>query len=217
MDAQPAGARPVSEGELVPLEAVQTELAAIEHDIRFDRHAYNRDTEKQQRYRSLLDRKRAVAMASGPTLLQPPVPIFNRTEYAAEGGVPGGYDEYLKLSRIASDVALAVPEEERPAFTASFEALPDEITSAALLELSSRKPSVALSSDTDVANFAKLPEGAVLVREWGHDVHRHHAAVRQRLWRVVARLGDAHAARFLDWHAALPSGTKVAIYRKLAA
>lgn len=74
------------------------------------------------------------------------------------------------------------------------------------------------SDDDDVAYFAGLPEGAVLVAEWGQDARRLHAVVKARLLRVVDALdteGDIDA--FLDWHERLSTGAKIALYRKLAA
>lgn len=203
--------------DLVPLPTLLGELDDIRAEM--GTPAYWKDETKQARYRELVARRDAAVSSepeetSGTSIL----PIASPREFEAETGTAQGYSFYLDTMRAAADVVFAIPAGDQAVFIADFEALPDEITTAALEEFMRHRPAVDWCSEEAVANFKKLAEGAVLVREWGHEARRNMAVVRERLWRVAHALGDEHLAhRFLDWHAELSTAAKVALYRKLVA
>jgi hypothetical protein len=201
-------------GDLVPTDPVEVEIASIQRDMSTNLAAYFRDEGKQQRYRDLLGQRRPEPVS---TILAPPVPIFSADEYRAEGGAAGHYGLYLDLSREAADVALAVPDDERAAFTADFEALPEDVSAAALAVLVDRRHISATSTPEQVQTFASEPAGAEMVKLWGDEAPRRLGVLRERLWRVHYRLDDAGSGAFTRWFDGLSEAAAGAVYRKLAA
>lgn len=200
--------------DLVPTILVDQEIAAIESEMGNRGSDYWKNPAKQARVLSLYAQRNASGPAgySDPTIL---LPIDSEVEFRAYAP-DGDYGAYLNFMRVAADIVLPMPDDLQASFIASVEALPPEVAAAAIGELLEGKPAVDWSDDADVQFFATLPEGS-LVREWGHNARYHHAVVRERLLRVVDELDEPNAGRFLDWHASLPTGAKVALYRRLAA
>jgi hypothetical protein len=203
--------------DIVPLNTILSEIATIEQDMVTDRRAYFRDEEKQARYRSLVARK-AQYSAAQPTVLSEGIHVYSAQEFAREHGTTEGYNGYLRTVREASDVLFGIPAGEQSAFVRSFENLPDSVVLVALGELNSAKFNAGYSDSEDVDSFARLPEGAILVREWGADAQRKHATVKARLIRACEAMeDDEDVGIFLDWHEGLSTGAKIALYRKLVA
>lgn len=201
--------------DLSHLPSILSESAAIESEM--GTQAYWNDEAKQARYRELQTQKNEVTASSdddGGEVLE----VFGPSAYAKEHGSTAGYNSYLDLTRAAADVLLGMGASDRAAITSSFESLSDDVTAACLQEIMAGRPAVDWSDDDDVAFFAGLPEGAILVPEWGQDARRMHAVVVARLFRVVNTLDtERDINAFLDWHESLSTGAKVALYRKLAA
>lgn len=193
------------------------ELAEIRSIMTNSPAAYFKDEGLQQRYRDLVGQPVAGSVLTGDVPATAPVPIMRPKEYAAEMGSMAGYDEYVKLSRLAADFALAVPDNERDVFIASFEALPLPVATECLREM--RRPSVrAGQTDADeLSRFATTAEGRVLVPEWRGMAATYHARVKARVWRIIDNLDLNSVSAFGDWHEGLPTMSLVAVYRKLAA
>jgi hypothetical protein len=206
-------------GENLP--TILGEIEAIEATMRDAPRAYFRDEPLQARYRSLVAERHGGAGPGGANLLDeasdvPLVPILPLAEFAAQGGAPGDYGQYLKLARTAADWIFALPAEEQREFVCEFEALPLEVGTAALLEIAAPAPQVAPVSEAGLAHFAARPEGAVLLREWGPRAALGLARVRERLWRVIDRIPEEHAPAFAAWLDNLSTPCAIALYRKLA-
>ncbi|API58745.1 hypothetical protein BSL82_04965 [Tardibacter chloracetimidivorans] len=202
--------------DLQPIQTILGEIAQIEGEM--GTQAYWKDEGKQARYRSLVSQKQSLGSVSGTILSDAaPVPIVSMKEFMAAGNDPAHYNYYFKMSAAAADVMMHLDRDEQLAFERSFEALPDEVAEAALLELMSAKPSVPWVSDEAAANFAKLPEGAILCHEWGHDARRNIAVARARLNRLRDRLDEHDDASFMAWFENLSDAAMCAILRKLVA
>jgi hypothetical protein len=200
----------------LPAVTILQEIDEIETLMRTDRALYNRDEGLQQRYRGLLAQK----AGSAPTVLSggdtaPLMPIASLAEYKSVHGVSTGYDQYVKLVRLATDWVFALPANEQREFIADFEALPDDVTDALLEEIVAHPPHVPPSSSKAVLEFSKLPEGAVLAREWGSLVGVNLAIVRARLFRVAENIPERSLPAFMDWLNGLSTDCAIAIYRKL--
>lgn len=198
------------------LPTILSEISAIEGEM--TTRDYWRDEGKQARYRELVTQREAAAgPAAGGEEAGPRINIHSMTDYLAEHGTPEGYGVYTKLTREAADVAVAMPAEDYAAFESSFEALPDDITSAALAELLTTKPLAEHVPEASARSFARTPEGAILAREWGQDFRHNMGVVRARLYRIMDGFDESHDARFLGWLGSLSTPAAIAIYRKLAA
>lgn len=199
------------------LPAILGEIDDIAAVMRDTPQAYFRNEPMQARYRSLLAQK-----TGAPSIIEetsePLLPIASVQQFAAEHGTSAGYDTYLKAMRLAADWVFALPAGEQRGFIASFERLPDEVAFAAIQEvMSAYKPHVQPSPDRALANFAEMPEGAVLVREWGGLAARNLALVRERLFRIEDRLSERAIEMFEAWLNGLSTDCAIALYRKLAA
>jgi hypothetical protein len=209
----------------LPMATVLSELGEIQSVMRSTPQTYFRDADLQQRYRSLLEQKQG----GGVTVLDQPdsaplVPILGPKEYAAEcakAGVKGNFSEYLRVMRTISDVVFAMPAGEQRGFVNSFERLPEKVQAACYREAVSRAPSIVPASSTIIAKFAQEPEGALLVKEWGHLASANHERVRERLWRVRDELfaqSEGLEETFVSWLMKTLSVTqRVGLYRKMAA
>lgn len=198
------------------LPTIVAEMSALEAQMGDRGSEYWRSPEKQERYRQLIERRQNLASQAGPTILsEDPLKVPSAAEFYA-AAPEGDYGAFTSVMRHISDIAFWLPSGELPALVRSFESLPDTITSAMVDELLQYRPQVEPCSAEGVAEFAKLPVGAVLVREWGSEAGRNLAIVRERLFRVVDELKDEDVDRFCDWIEGLSEGAAVAIYRKLA-
>tara|TARA_R110000782_G_scaffold13999_27_gene42062 strand:+ start:65060 stop:65668 length:609 start_codon:yes stop_codon:yes gene_type:complete len=198
------------------LPTILSEISAIEGEM--TTRDYWRDEGKQARYRELVTQREAAAgPAAGGEEAGPRINIHSMTDYLAEHGTPDGYGTYTKLTREAADVAVAMPAADYAAFESSFEALPDEITNAALAELLTTKPLAEHVPEASARSFARTPEGAILAREWGQDFRHNMGVVRARLYRIMDGFDESYDARFLGWLESLSTPAAIAIYRKLAA
>lgn len=200
------------------LPAVMAELGAIQHTMRTEPASYFRNEPLQARYRHLL----AVKGGLGSSILvdespKPLVPIASKKDFAAQTGSTAHYDDYLKLARTVTDWVFALPAGERAGFVASMEALPESVQAAAIIEITQRAPIVEPSGAKALANFAKMAEGAVLMREWGEKSGYNLALVRERLFRVIDRLEERYVTMFVRWLDGLSTDCAIALYRKLAA
>jgi len=198
------------------LPTILSEISAIQGEM--TTRAYWRDEEKQARYRELVtQRESASGPAAGGEEAGPRIALASVGEYVAEHGSADGFAVYSKLTREASDIAVRMPASDYAAFESSFEALPDEITNAALAELLTTKPLAEHVPEASARSFARTPEGAILAREWGQDFRHNMGLVRARLYRIMDRFEESHDARFLGWLESLSTPAAIAIYRKLAA
>lgn len=198
------------------LPTILSEISAIEGEM--TTRDYWRDEGKQARYRELVTQREAAAgPAAGGEESGPRIAMASVAEYVAEHGSADGFAVYTKLTREAADVAVAMPAADYAAFESSFEALPDEITNAALAELLTTKPLAEHVPEASARSFARTPEGAILAREWGQDFRHNMGVVRARLYRIMDGFDESHDARFLGWLESLSTPAAIAIYRKLAA
>jgi hypothetical protein len=208
----------------LPMATVLSELGEIQSVMRSTPQTYFRDADLQQRYRSLLEQKQG----GGVTVLDQPdsaplVQILGPKEYAAEcakQGVKGNFGEYMRVMRTISDVVLSMPQGERRGFVNGFDRLPETVQAACMREAVNRAPSIAPASSTTIAKFAQEPEGALLVKEWGHLASANHERVRERLWRVREELfaqSESLEETFVSWLMTTLSVTqRTALYRKMA-
>lgn len=198
------------------LPTILSEIASIEGEM--TTRAYWRDEEKQARYRDLVTQREAAAgPVAGGEEAGPRIAMASVGEYIAEHGSADGFAVYTKLTREAADVAVAMPAADYAAFEASFEALPDDITNAALAELLTTKPLAEIVPEASARSFARTPAGAILAHEWGQDFRHNMGIVRARLYRIGDRMEESNVGRFLDWLENLSPPAAVAVYRKLAA
>jgi hypothetical protein len=198
------------------LPTILSEISAIEGEM--TTREYWRDEGKQARYRELVTQREGVAgLVDEYEGAGPRIAIASVGEYVAEHGAADGYAVYSKLTREAADVAVAMPAADYAAFESSFEALPDDITNAALAELLTTKPLAEHVPETSARSFARTPSGAILAREWGQDFRHNMGVVRARLYRIAERMEDHHIDRYLGWLESLSTPAAVAVYRKLAA
>jgi hypothetical protein len=205
----------------VELPAILAEMTAIQDTM--GTAAYVRNEGVQARYRQLVNRKNSFTESSILTGdSEALLPIASHAQFAAEmkrQGVEGAdYGKYVSVMRNVADILMSVPAQDQPQLVRAFEALPDDVAGAAVAELLAHKPVVDWCSDEQVSMFAEMPEGALLVREWGNDARYNMAVVRARLFRVAEALDDeGDVEDFLIWHDDLSFGSKIALYRKLAA
>ncbi|MBB4633769.1 hypothetical protein [Sphingosinicella soli] len=198
------------------LPTILSEINAIQGEM--TTRAYWRDEEKQARYRDLVTQRQAVAgPVAGGEETGPRIAIASVSEYVSEHGTADGYSTYMNLARSAADVAINMPAADYAQFERSFEALPDDITAAALAELLTSKPSAEDVPETSARSFARTPAGAILAHEWGQNFRHNMGLVRARLYRIMDRFDESNDARFLGWLESLSTPAAVAIYRKLAA
>lgn len=197
------------------LPTILSEISAIEDTM--GTRAYWRDEGTQARYRDLVTQRDAHALPPVETATGPRIEIVSTKAFADEHGSTDGYDTYRKLAASAADVALAMSASDYAAFESSFEALPDEITNAALAELLTTKPLAEHVPEASARSFARTPEGAILAREWGQDFRHNMGVVRARLYRIMDGFDESYDARFLGWLESLSTPAAIAIYRKLAA
>lgn len=198
------------------LPTILTEIDEIETVMRTDRALYNRSEPMQARYRGLLEQKAGASILDEDSTSGPLLPIASMQEFAAATGSSSGYSDYVRLSRTTADWIFAMPPSDQADFVARFEALPDEVTDAALAEMVATRPMATSSSGQAVAAFAELPEGAVLIREWGEASGRNLAMVRARLFRIDDQLDDGASRSFRSWLDGLSTNSAIALYRKLA-
>jgi hypothetical protein len=199
------------------LPAVMAEIGAIQQTMRTEPASYFKNEPLQARYRMLLARKGGYGSSIlGEEPAAPLVPMISRKDFAAQTGSLAHYGEYMKLVRTAADWVFALPAAERTGFVASLEALPQQVQLAAISEITERAPIVDPSSPTALANFARMPEGAVLMREWGERSGHNLALVQERLFRVIDRLEERYISTFVQWLDGLSTDCAIALYRKLA-
>jgi hypothetical protein len=146
---------------------VQIAAKLMLQTMRTEPVSYFKNEPLQARYRMLLAQRGGYGSSILEEPAKPLVPLISRKEFVAQTGSERHYGEYMKLVRTAADWVFALPDAERSGFVASLEALPQPVQLAAIAEIIERVPIVEPSSPTALANFAKMPEGAVLMREGG--------------------------------------------------
>lgn len=213
-------------GDLVPLGDVPTDLAAIEQEIgehealmRSNRTAYNRDTGRQVRLRSLYEaREGGKAHSLQADAGADEMAIVPLAEFRAQAP-EGNYSLYVDQMRHAGDIVCAVPGPERLAFIRSVDALPDDVVACMIGELMNRSAVAGgYASDEQVRAAMSGYPGASIVREWGSAANQNLAHVRARLWRCIDSMPtDRDADTFHTWLGGLTEAQAKAVYRKLAA
>jgi hypothetical protein len=198
------------------LPTILNEIDSIQDTMRSNPQAYFKNEPMQARYRQLVEQKGGSSSSSLEESSEPLVPVLRQSEYQAQGGPPEYYGEYLKLTRQLADWAMAMPAADQRSFVDSFNCLPLKVQLAAVQEIRSPTPLVEPRSDKALAAFGEVPEGAVLMREWGHLSGRNLARVRERLFRVIDRLPENLAASFLKWVDGLSTNCAIALWRRLA-
>jgi len=193
-----------------------SELAEIRSMMVNSPSAYFKNEAVQQRYRDLVAERPAGSIVTGHEPAKAPVPVMGPKEYVAEMGSMANYDAYVKLSRLAADFALAVPDNERDVFITSFEALPLSVATECIREIRHHPIRAGQTDADELARFATTAEGRVLVPEWGAMAATRHASVKERIWRILDNLEGDDVVAFGDWHESLPTMSLVAVYRKLA-
>lgn len=203
----------------VALPTIISEITAIETDMRTNRPAYNRDTEKQARLRHLYDRRAAV---QAPTVLDEDsqgmealMPVLRSDFY--KQCPDGDYALYAKYLRHCGDVMLPIPSGERRSFVARFESLPDGVVQAMMTELANTATVVhGRCTEKQVRDATRINGGSV-IHEWGQEAPEKMARVRARLERMLMTMEtDRDVSSFMDWLAGLSDGAARAVYRKLA-
>lgn len=171
------------------------------------------DPEVAQRYRSMVASR--MAKASLPAIeasgaLDPSL--------VAEWEASGGFAARLAQAQKGAIAILeCLAPDDRTAFTSSFDTMPEGARSAILSEISlGSAGSVRPASDGDLARFAATPEGDGMVREWGHRAGRKLTIVRDRISRILGRMGADDIEAATQWFDALPPTSAASIYRMLA-
>jgi hypothetical protein len=168
----------------------------------------------ERRYRTMVASR--MAKASLPAnaargLLDPALVA----EWESSGGVAS---RLAQAQKGAISILERLDPEERAAFVASFDGLPEAIRSALFSEISlGSTASVRAASDADMGRFASTTEGRKLVDEWGHRSNRNVAVIRDRIARILARMSGEDVSVATDWFDALPPTSAAAIYRMLVA
>jgi hypothetical protein len=136
---------------------------------------------------------------------------------AAEWDASGGFDTRLAQAQKGAIAILEVLDpEDRDAFIAEFDGLPEGVRSALFSEISlGSAGSVRNASDADLARFASTPEGGAMVKEWGHRANRNLAIIRDRINRILGRMAAEDIDAGTAWFDALPPAAATAIYRML--
>jgi hypothetical protein len=201
------------------------ELEKISEVMRTDRNAYFRDTAMQERYAELLSQGPDVVASDfeGPTAL----PVDKSSAGLRAAGpelakLVGEWEDTHALpemirntQNIVIRIVSEFPDREQRAFMARFDRLPEKAIAAVYRELSLGAPNyVAEASDAAVANFATSPEGAELVREWGHGAARRVGVIKARYARALADMGSA-APAFRAWFNDLEIDEAKAILKEL--
>ena len=137
----------------------------------------------------------------------------------AEWEASGGFTARLAQ---AQKGAIAILErldpDERAAFIAEFDTLPEGVRSALFSEIAlGSAGSVRNAADADVDRFASTPEGSALTKEWGHRANRNLAVIRDRINRILTRMAAEDIDAATTWFDALPPAAAAAIYRMLVA
>lgn len=137
----------------------------------------------------------------------------------AEWEASGGFTARLAQ---AQKGAIAILErldpEDRGAFVAEFDALPEGVRSALFSEISlGSAGSVRNASDAEVDRFASTPEGSAMVKEWGYRANRNVAVIRDRITRILTRMTAEDIDVATTWFDTLPPTSAIAIYRMLIA
>lgn len=172
------------------------------------------DPEVERRYRTMVASRMAKASLPADEARGALDPAL-----VAEWDASGGFNERLAQ---AQKGAIAIIErfdpEDRRAFIAEFDALPEGVRSAVFSEISlGSAGSVREASDADLARFASTPEGGALVKEWGHRAHRNVAVIRDRINRILGHMTAEDIDAAAAWFDALPPTGASAIYRMLVA
>jgi len=170
--------------------------------------------EVERRYRTMVASRMAKASlptneargALGPALV---------AEWEASGGFIA---RLAQAQRSAIAILERLDPDQRAAFTAGFDALPEGVRSTLFSEIAlGTAGSARNASDTDVARFASTPEGRAMVKEWGHRVNRNLAVIRDRISRILVRMTAEDIDAAATWFDALPPTVAAAIYRMLVA
>ena len=201
--------------EIVPIEQVETEIAAIEREM--GTKAYWGDDAKQARYRSLLDRRQTRNDILMDADDEPVMPIVSEKEFLAEHGSLAAYPAYLKAAYTAADVLTQLGGDDLASINASFEALPDDVAEACIAELASKAPPRATILNHDLDKFGTTPVGMALLREWGRDAHDRLGTLRARMERALSSLDERGAALLLDWFDELTDEAAKAVFRRMSA
>jgi hypothetical protein len=185
-----AGEEPADVSGALPVPAVASRIAAIEAIQRDPRRhgEYDGNPAMQGEYRQLLARRDGAPVTAEA--------MIDDVVWQAQ----------IASARQAAETVFNLVG-DRDGFIAGFDTLPEAVQSAAFAELGSGRPGyVAPASQADVARFAARPEGADLVRQWGHLAPQRLAILRTRLEGVLARLPDDRARdALLDWIDRLPA------------
>jgi hypothetical protein len=176
-------------------------------------HAFA-NPEVERRYRTMVVNRMAKA-----SLPADKARIVLDPALAAEWDASGGFGARLaQAQRGAITILERLDPEDRTAFIAEFDELPEGARSALFSEISlGSAGSVRNASDADVSRFAATGEGGALVREWGHRANRNLATIRDRINRILGRMVAEDIDAATVWFDALPPTSATAIYQMLVA
>lgn len=197
------------------LASVEEELAAINQKRRDDRRAYFKDEGLQARERELLTLRQKLQSGSAEKSDDDdglPDELLSQWEKS------GGVEQNLKAAQDTALIALdALEGEEQADLIASFDELPVEVHARTYAFLSiDPAPPAKTASDAEVEQFASLPEGQALVREWGRAAPRNLAVVRSRLNSILSGMSEGDRERASEWFDSLSERQAAAVLRSLA-
>jgi hypothetical protein len=137
----------------------------------------------------------------------------------AEWEASGGFTARLaQAQRGAIAILERLDPDERAAFIAEFDVLPEGVRSVVFAEISlGSAGSVRNAAGASVARFGSTPEGSALVKEWGYRANRNLAVIRDRINRILARMATEDVDAATTWFDGLPPAAAAAIYRMLVA
>jgi hypothetical protein len=170
--------------------------------------------EVERRYRTMVASRMAKASlpadeargALGPALV---------AEWEASGGFTA---RLAQAQKGAIAILERLDPDERAAFIAEFDALPEGVRSALFSEIAlGSTGSVRNAADADVARFASTPEGSALTKEWGDRANRNLAVIRDRISRILTRMTEEDIDAAATWFDALPPTVAAAVHRMLVA
>ncbi|MCP4318542.1 MAG: hypothetical protein GY789_21665 [Hyphomicrobiales bacterium] len=136
----------------------------------------------------------------------------------SEWEAAGGDEFHLSQAQDAAEAVLGgLDDDDRTDLQADFDGLPEAAQSSITLEISLGEwGGIKPATDAELEQFATLPEGAELIKEWRYKAPRNFAVARKRISSILSRMSEADAETTLDWLEELTTEQARAVLRELA-
>ncbi len=214
---KPAPTRRSEAVEKPTVGALQRELKAIEAKRQADRAAYFRDERLQARERELISALDEALKARAEELQVPVAELGLPKKLLENWEETGGVEHNLEAAREAGQAALDdLDEAEQAELSASVDALPTavQVDLYGFLSIDAGKWRAARAEE--VQRFAKMPEGADLISEWGNKAAQKIGNVQARISMIEERLSAEDRAKAQDWLHGLPPNQLKSVLRSIA-